>query len=154
MIKVSVMYPNKPGARFNHDYYRDKHMPLVKAQMGDKCKYYTIDKGLAGGAPHLRDLRRHVPHLLRLSRELPGGLQPSRKGNHGRHPELHRPRASDPDQRSGRRFTERTLNSGSATSARSQRWSSAAAGEQQSNEPYVGWNDLLACIGLELDARH
>ena len=24
MIKVSVMYPNKAGARFNHDYYRDK----------------------------------------------------------------------------------------------------------------------------------
>ena len=26
MIKVSVMYPNTPGARFNHEYYRDKHM--------------------------------------------------------------------------------------------------------------------------------
>jgi uncharacterized protein (TIGR02118 family) len=51
MIKVSVMYPNNPGVRFDHDYYRDKHMPLVKARMGDKCKYYTIDKGLAGGAP-------------------------------------------------------------------------------------------------------
>jgi uncharacterized protein (TIGR02118 family) len=51
MIKVSVMYPNNPGARFDHDYYREKHMPLVKARMGDACKYYTIDKGLAGGAP-------------------------------------------------------------------------------------------------------
>jgi uncharacterized protein (TIGR02118 family) len=51
MIKVSVMYPNKPGARFDHDYYRDKHMPLVKARLGDACKSYTVDKGLAGGAP-------------------------------------------------------------------------------------------------------
>jgi uncharacterized protein (TIGR02118 family) len=51
MIKVSVMYPNTPGARFDHEYYRDKHMPLVKARMGDACKFYTIDKGLAGGAP-------------------------------------------------------------------------------------------------------
>jgi uncharacterized protein (TIGR02118 family) len=51
MIKVSVMYPNKDGARFDHNYYREKHMPLVKARMGDACKYYTIDKGLAGGAP-------------------------------------------------------------------------------------------------------
>jgi uncharacterized protein (TIGR02118 family) len=51
MIKVSVMYPNKSGARFDHQYYRDKHMPLVKARMGDACKYYTVDKGLAGGAP-------------------------------------------------------------------------------------------------------
>jgi uncharacterized protein (TIGR02118 family) len=51
MIKVSVMYPNTPGARFDHVYYRDKHMPLVKTRMGETCKYYTIDKGLAGGAP-------------------------------------------------------------------------------------------------------
>ncbi len=51
MIKVSVMYPNRPGARFDHDYYRDRHMPLLKARLGDACLYYTIDKGLAGGAP-------------------------------------------------------------------------------------------------------
>ena len=51
MIKVSVMYPNTPGARFDHVYYRDKHMPLVQARMGASCKYYTVDKGLAGGTP-------------------------------------------------------------------------------------------------------
>lgn len=51
MIKVSVMYPNTPGTRFNHDYYRDKHMPMVKTKLGDACKFYTVDKGLAGGAP-------------------------------------------------------------------------------------------------------
>ncbi|MEO5698081.1 MAG: EthD family reductase [Burkholderiaceae bacterium] len=49
MIKVSVMYPNTPGARFNHEYYRDKHMPMVKSRMGEHCEYYTVDKGLAGG---------------------------------------------------------------------------------------------------------
>ena len=51
MIKVSVMYPNESGARFNHEYYRDKHLPLVKARMGETCKRYTVDKGLGGGAP-------------------------------------------------------------------------------------------------------
>ena len=51
MIKVSVMYPNKPGARFDHDYYRDRHMPLVQRLMGPHCKYYTVDKGLSGGEP-------------------------------------------------------------------------------------------------------
>ena len=51
MIKVSVMYPNTPGARFDHDYYRDTHMPMVKSRMGRNCKYYAVDKGLAGGAP-------------------------------------------------------------------------------------------------------
>jgi uncharacterized protein (TIGR02118 family) len=51
MIKVSVMYPNVPGARFDHEYYRDKHMPMVASKMGDKCKSYTIDRGIGGGAP-------------------------------------------------------------------------------------------------------
>jgi uncharacterized protein (TIGR02118 family) len=51
VIKVSVMYPNTPGARFDHVYYRDKHMPLLKARMGDACKTYTVDKGIAGGTP-------------------------------------------------------------------------------------------------------
>ena len=48
MIKVTVMYANAPGARFDHDYYRDRHMPLVKQRMGASCRYYTIDRGLAG----------------------------------------------------------------------------------------------------------
>ncbi len=51
MIKVSVLYPNTPGARFDHAYYRDQHLPMVKARMGDSCKFYTIDKGIAGGTP-------------------------------------------------------------------------------------------------------
>ena len=51
MIRLSVFYPATEGATFDHDYYREKHMPLVKARMGDACRYYTIDKGLAGGAP-------------------------------------------------------------------------------------------------------
>ena len=49
LIKVSVMYFNKPGVRFDHDYYRTKHLPLIKSRMGAALKYYTIDKGLADG---------------------------------------------------------------------------------------------------------
>jgi uncharacterized protein (TIGR02118 family) len=51
MIKVSVMYPNTPGARFDHEYYREKHMPMVKARMGESCKYYTVDRGVSGPSP-------------------------------------------------------------------------------------------------------
>jgi uncharacterized protein (TIGR02118 family) len=39
MIKVSVMYPNTPGAGFDSTYYRDKHMPLLKARLGGSCKF-------------------------------------------------------------------------------------------------------------------
>jgi uncharacterized protein (TIGR02118 family) len=51
MIKVNVMYPYKDGARFDHAYYRDKHMPLVTSKVGDILRGFTFDKGLAGGAP-------------------------------------------------------------------------------------------------------
>src|SRR5215467_951696 len=47
LIKVSVMYPNKPGVQFDHKYYRTKHLPLIKSRMGAALKYYAIDKGLA-----------------------------------------------------------------------------------------------------------
>jgi hypothetical protein len=42
MIEVSVMYPNNPGARFDHTYYRDKHMPMVKARMADIPNYTDL----------------------------------------------------------------------------------------------------------------
>ncbi len=64
MIKVSVMYPNAPGARFDHDYYRDKHMPLIKKRMGAALKYYTVDKGMAGGAPGTSAAYVGMCHLL------------------------------------------------------------------------------------------
>jgi len=51
MIKVSVMYPYAAEARFDHHYYIHKHMPMVKRLMGEACLSYTVDKGLAGGAP-------------------------------------------------------------------------------------------------------
>lgn len=50
MIKVSVMYPNGPDARFDTAYYVDHHMPLVKERMGSQLKYYAVDVALAPGA--------------------------------------------------------------------------------------------------------
>lgn len=51
MIKFNVIYPYQDGARFDHDYYREKHMPLLAERLGDACISYTIDKGLAGREP-------------------------------------------------------------------------------------------------------
>lgn len=45
MIKVNVMYPYAEGARFDHAYYRDRHMPMVKARLGDACACYTSTRG-------------------------------------------------------------------------------------------------------------
>lgn len=51
MIKVSVMYPYAVGARFDHAYYRERHMPMMKRLLGAACLYYSVDKGLSGRAP-------------------------------------------------------------------------------------------------------
>lgn len=49
VIKVSVLYPNQDGVTFDHDYYRDKHMALVREKMGNGLKRIEIDRGMAGG---------------------------------------------------------------------------------------------------------
>lgn len=64
MIKVSVMYPNTPGARFDHAYYRDQHMPMFAARLGQACKHYSVDKGLAGGAPGAPPTYVAMGHVL------------------------------------------------------------------------------------------
>jgi uncharacterized protein (TIGR02118 family) len=48
VIKISVMYPNSPDARFDEAYYRDQHMPMVKRLMGDYCKSFSVDRVLDG----------------------------------------------------------------------------------------------------------
>ena len=50
MIKYSVLYPNIENGTFDHDYYRDVHLPLIKRRMGEFCHSYAIDK-MPEGAP-------------------------------------------------------------------------------------------------------
>jgi uncharacterized protein (TIGR02118 family) len=52
MIKVSVMYPNSPEAKFDIDYYCNKHIPMVGELLGDALKGGAAESGLAGGAPN------------------------------------------------------------------------------------------------------
>ena len=51
MIKVSVFYPNEEGKKFDMDYYRNSHIPMVQEKLGDACKGAAIDQGLGGGEP-------------------------------------------------------------------------------------------------------
>jgi uncharacterized protein (TIGR02118 family) len=55
MIKVSVLYPAAEGATFDHDYYRDHHVPLAVRTWG--LDGAEIDKGMDGpyvAAVHFR----------------------------------------------------------------------------------------------------
>ena len=51
MIKVSVLYPSKPGTRFDADYYLTVHMPMAKRLLGAAVKAISIEIGIAGEAP-------------------------------------------------------------------------------------------------------
>lgn len=51
MIKMSVYYPADGGSKFDHDYYRTHHMPLIKERLGDACLRYEIEKGLSSREP-------------------------------------------------------------------------------------------------------
>ncbi|MBX9599988.1 MAG: EthD family reductase [Bryobacteraceae bacterium] len=55
MIRVSAMYPNEPGKRFDMDYYVNRHMQVVKEKLGGHGLIQaTVSSGLASlqpGAP-------------------------------------------------------------------------------------------------------
>jgi uncharacterized protein (TIGR02118 family) len=51
MVKVSVLYPNTAGCKFDMTYYLTKHMPMVRQKLGPACKYMAVEEGIAGGAP-------------------------------------------------------------------------------------------------------
>lgn len=58
MIKVSVLYPNTEGKRFDSAYYRDEHIPMVRQRLGQACKRIEADLGLSGA-----DLESKPPYI-------------------------------------------------------------------------------------------
>ena len=64
MIKVSILYPNGPGATFDMPYYLRSHMPMVKQKIGGSLKGLGVDEGLGGGAPGSPPPYLAVGHLF------------------------------------------------------------------------------------------
>lgn len=51
MIRVSVLYPQREGAKFDYDYYAQKHIPFLREKLEPHGMVSAeIDKGIAGGA--------------------------------------------------------------------------------------------------------
>jgi len=46
MIKVTILYPNRPGSRFDHDYYLNTHMPLSVKRLGAAMRSITVQRGV------------------------------------------------------------------------------------------------------------
>jgi uncharacterized protein (TIGR02118 family) len=51
MIKVTVLYPYSDGCRFEMGYYLETHCPRVGRLLGEACKGFGVEEGLAGAAP-------------------------------------------------------------------------------------------------------
>ena len=51
MIRIAVLYPDSPGAKFDMAYYTSKHMPMVKSCCGAACKSIAAERGVGGGEP-------------------------------------------------------------------------------------------------------
>ena len=65
MFRVSVMYPNQEGVKFDIDYYRTKHMELVNTLLKPFGLIKTeVDKGVSGGRKFIRTLRLYRASLL------------------------------------------------------------------------------------------
>jgi len=63
MIKVSVIYANTEGKKFDMAYYCNKHIPMVKQKLGAACKRVEVDQGLAGAQPGSRPGFAAMGHL-------------------------------------------------------------------------------------------
>lgn len=51
MIKVTVVYPNAAGSRFDMAYYCQTHIRLVRRLVGTALKGVAVEQGIAGGTP-------------------------------------------------------------------------------------------------------
>jgi uncharacterized protein (TIGR02118 family) len=64
MVKVSILYPNDEGKKFDMKYYMDTHMPLVQKLLGAVCTKVEVDQGIAGGTPGSKAPYIAIGHLF------------------------------------------------------------------------------------------
>ena len=64
MVKVSVMYPNGPAAKFDMHYYLSSHMPMVERTLGAAMKGMAVEEGLGGIPPGTPAPFLALGHLL------------------------------------------------------------------------------------------
>jgi uncharacterized protein (TIGR02118 family) len=64
MVKVSVMYPNGAGAKFDMAYYLSSHMPMVRQKLGAALKGMAVEEGLGGPQPGTPATYLAMGHLV------------------------------------------------------------------------------------------
>ena len=63
MIKVTVLYPNQAGTKFDMTYYLDHHIPMVRRLVGSALKGVSVEHGISGEEPGSRPPYVTTAHL-------------------------------------------------------------------------------------------
>ena len=65
MTRISILYPDTPGGRFDMAYYLEKHMPLSIRLLGRHPGYrsVSVERGVGGGAPESAPPFRALCHF-------------------------------------------------------------------------------------------
>ena len=63
MIKVSVLYANNEGSRFDMGYYCNSHIPMVQQKLGSVCKGVAVEHGVSGATSGSRPAFIAMGHL-------------------------------------------------------------------------------------------
>lgn len=64
MIKVSILYPNIAGGRFDADYYFERHMPMSLQRLAPALKGVSLEQGISGDTPGTPPPYLIMSHLL------------------------------------------------------------------------------------------
>lgn len=66
MIKISILYPNNKGSRFDLSYYINTHMPMSIGLLGAHpgFKGVSVEHGIAGGIPETEAAYIAMCHYL------------------------------------------------------------------------------------------
>lgn len=66
MVRISILYPNRPGSRFDVSYYVATHMPmsirLLSAHRG--FRGVSVERGLGGAEPGSEPAFTAICHFL------------------------------------------------------------------------------------------
>jgi uncharacterized protein (TIGR02118 family) len=63
MIKVSVLYAEDGGRKFDMDYYCNRHIPMVQQKLGNACKGVAVEQGISGITAESRPTYIAMGHL-------------------------------------------------------------------------------------------
>ena len=69
MIKVSVLYPNGEGKKFDMTYYLGSHMPMVQRLLGSALQGMSVEHGISGEKPESAAPYKAIGHLFFQSLE-------------------------------------------------------------------------------------